>query len=83
MQAHAELTGRVSPQINKLAEQYLRTLTAERYTAMQLYTDLEATCRRENSAVEMDRLRAVHGHPRPAVFGTASCRVQGAAGQDG
>lgn len=55
VQAHAELTGRVSPQINKLAEQYLRTLTAERYTAMQLYTDLEATCRRENSAVEMDR----------------------------
>lgn len=30
VQAHAELTGRVSPQINKLAEQYLRTLTAER-----------------------------------------------------
>ena len=61
VQAHAELTGRVSPQINKLAEQYLRTLTAERYTAMQLYTDLEATCRRENSAVEMDRLRLSTG----------------------
>lgn len=61
VQAHAELTGRVSPQINKLAEQYLRILTAERYTAMQLYTDLEATCRRENSAVEMDRLRLSTG----------------------
>jgi len=61
VQAHAELTGRVSPQINKLAEQYLRILTAERYTAMQLYTDFEATCRRENSAVEMDRLRLSTG----------------------
>lgn len=61
VQAHAELTGRVAPQINKLAEQYLRILTAERYTAMQLYTDLEATCRRENSAVEMDRLRLSTG----------------------
>lgn len=61
VQAHAELTGRVSPQINKLAEQYLRVLTAERYTAMQLYTDFEATCRRENSAVEMDRLRLSTG----------------------
>lgn len=61
VQAHAELTGRVSPQINKLAEQYLSILTAERYTAMQLYTDLEATCRRENSAVEMDRLRLSTG----------------------
>lgn len=61
VQANAELTGRVSPQINQLAEQYLRVLTADRYTAMQLYTDFEATCRRDNSAVEMDRLRLSTG----------------------
>ena len=61
MQANAELTGRVSPEINRLAQEYLKTLTAERYTAMQLYTDFEATCRRENSAVEMDRLRLSTG----------------------
>ena len=28
---------------------------------MQLYTDFEATCRRDNSAVEMDRLRLSTG----------------------
>ena len=61
VQANAELTGRVSPQINQLAEEYLRILTADRYTAMQLYTDFEATCRRDNSAVEMDRLRLSTG----------------------
>lgn len=61
VQANAELTGRVSPQINKLAQKYMRTLTADRYTAMQLYTNFEATCRRENSAVEMDRLRLSTG----------------------
>lgn len=61
VQANAELTGRVSPQINQLAEQYLRVLTADRYTAMQLYTDFEATCRRDNSAVEMDQLRLSTG----------------------
>lgn len=61
MQANAELTGRVSPMINKLAQEYMRTLTADRYTAMQLYTNFEATCRRDNSAVEMDRLRLSTG----------------------
>lgn len=61
MQANAELTGRVSPEINRLAQEYLKTLTADRYTAMQLYTNFEATCRRENSAVEMDRLRLSTG----------------------
>ncbi|MDO4174519.1 MAG: AAA family ATPase [Eubacteriales bacterium] len=61
VQANAELTGRVSPQINQLAQEYLKTLTADRYTAMQLYTDFEATCRRDNSAVEMDRLRLSTG----------------------
>ena len=61
MQANAELTGRVSPEINRLAQEYLKVLTAERYTAMQLYTNFEATCRRENSAVEMDRLRLSTG----------------------
>lgn len=61
MQANAELTGRVSPQINQLAQEYLKVLTADRYTAMQLYTDFEATCRRDNSAVEMDTLRLSTG----------------------
>ncbi len=61
MRANAELTGRVSPQINKLAQEYMRVLTADRYTAMQLYTNFEATCRRDNSAVEMDRLRLSTG----------------------
>ena len=61
VRANTELTGRVSPKINKLAQEYMRVLTANRYTAMQLYTNLEATCRRENSAVEMDRLRLSAG----------------------
>ncbi len=61
VRANAELTGRVSPQINKLAQEYMKTLTAERYTAMQLYTNFEVTCRRDNSAVEMDKLRLSTG----------------------
>ena len=61
IQANTELTGRVSPKINKLAQEYMRILTADRYTAMQLYTNFEATCRRENSAVEMDKLRLSTG----------------------
>ena len=61
VRANAELTGRVSPQINKLAQEYMKTLTADRYTAMQLYTNFEATCRRDNSAVEMDKLRLSTG----------------------
>lgn len=61
VRANAELTGRVSPQINKLAQEYMKILTADRYTAMQLYTNFEATCRRDNSAVEMDKLRLSTG----------------------
>ena len=61
VRANAELTGRVSPQINKLAQEYMKTLTADRYTAMQLYTNFEATCRRDNSAVELDKLRLSTG----------------------
>lgn len=61
VKANTELTGRVSPKINKLAQEYMRILTADRYTAMQLYTNFEATCRRDNSAVEMDKLRLSTG----------------------
>lgn len=61
VRANAELTGRVSPKINKLAQEYMKILTADRYTAMQLYTNFEATCRRDNSAVEMDKLRLSTG----------------------
>ena len=61
IRANAELTGRVSPMINQLAQNYMQTLTDNKYTAMQLYTNLEASCRRSNSAVEMDKLRLSTG----------------------
>ena len=53
IRANAELTGRVSPMINQLAQNYMQALTDNKYTAMQLYTNLEASCRRSNSAVEI------------------------------
>lgn len=61
LEANAELTGRISPHINALAQEYMRKLTGGRYTAMQLYTDLEAVCRRSGSAVQLDRLRLSTG----------------------
>lgn len=59
--ANAELTGRMSPLINKLAQEYLTVLTNNKYTALQLYTNFEASCRTQGSAVEMDRLRLSTG----------------------
>jgi uncharacterized protein YhaN len=61
VRVNTELTARMSPQINQLAQQYLRILTGNKYTALQLYTNFEAVCRAENSAVELDRLRLSSG----------------------
>ncbi|MGN1030385.1 MAG: ATP-binding protein, partial [Butyricicoccaceae bacterium] len=61
IRVNAELTGRMAPQINQLAQKYLQTLTANKYAALQLYTNFEAVCRQENSAVELDRLRLSTG----------------------
>ena len=61
IRVNAELTGRMAPQINQLAQKYLQTLTANKYAALQLYTNFEAVCRQENSAVELDRLRLSAG----------------------
>ncbi len=61
VRVNAELTGRMAPQINQLAQKYLQVLTANKYTALQMYTNFEAVCRAENSAVEMDRLRLSTG----------------------
>ena len=61
VRVNAELTARMSPEINRLAQQYLQILTNRKYTALQLYTNFEAVCRAENSAVELDRLRLSSG----------------------
>ncbi|MDO5547826.1 MAG: AAA family ATPase [Eubacteriales bacterium] len=61
VRVNAELTARMSPQINRLAQHYLQILTNNKYTALQLYTNFEAVCRAENSAVELDRLRLSSG----------------------
>lgn len=61
VRVNAELSARMSPEINRLAQQYLQILTNRKYTALQLYTNFEAVCRAENSAVELDRLRLSSG----------------------
>ena len=61
VRVNAELTARMSPEINRLAQHYLQILTNQKYTALQLYTNFEAVCRAENSAVELDRLRLSSG----------------------
>lgn len=61
IRVNAELTGRMAPQINQLAQKYLAILTNNKYTALQMYTNFEAVCRQENSAVELDKLRLSTG----------------------
>ncbi len=61
IRVNAELTGRMAPQINQLAQEYLAVLTNNKYTALQMYTNFEAVCREKNSAVELDRLRLSTG----------------------
>lgn len=61
VRVNTQLTGRMAPQINRLAQGYLARLTGGRYTSLQLYTNFEAVCRQEGSAVELDRLRLSTG----------------------
>lgn len=77
VRVNAELTGRMAPQINQLAQKYLQILTANKYTALQMYTNFEAVCRAENSAVEMDRLRLSTGTRDQLYFALrlAACMV--------
>lgn len=77
VRVNAELTGRMAPQINQLAQKYLQILTANKYTALQMYTNFEAVCRAQNSAVELDRLRLSTGTRDQLYFALrlAACMV--------
>ncbi len=77
VRVNAELTGRMAPQINQLAQKYLQVLTANKYTALQMYTNFEAVCRAQNSAVELDRLRLSTGTRDQLYFALrlAACMV--------
>lgn len=61
VQANTELTGRMSPEINRYAQEYLKILTDGKYTELTLSRNFEAECRAEQSTVALDALKLSSG----------------------
>ena len=61
VKANTELTGRMSPEINRYAQEYLTALTDGKYTELTLGRSFEAECRAENSAAALDALKLSSG----------------------
>ncbi|MGN1031348.1 MAG: ATP-binding protein, partial [Butyricicoccaceae bacterium] len=61
VKANTELTGRMSPEINRYAQEYLEALTDGKYTELTLGKGFEAECRTESGTAALDALKLSSG----------------------